>query len=54
MIRFHLFQDAIEYVRSLEEPICLEELAADIFQQVDEENIQDVRISLGRLEIILL
>jgi len=44
-------QDAIEYVRSLEEPICLEELAADIFQQVDEENIQDVRISLGRYVI---
>ncbi|CAG5094424.1 Oidioi.mRNA.OKI2018_I69.XSR.g13544.t2.cds [Oikopleura dioica] len=41
-------QDAIEYVKSLEVPICLSELAQDIFQQVDEENIKDVRLSLGR------
>ena len=35
-------------MKSLEVPICLSELAQDIFQQVDEENIKDVRLSLGR------
>jgi len=41
-------QDAIEYVSTLEAPISIEDLARDIFQEVDEENIDAVRISLGR------
>jgi len=32
----------------LEAPISIEDLARDIFQEVDEENIDAVRISLGR------
>lgn len=41
-------QDAIEYVTNLEAPISIEELARDIFQEVDSENINAVRVSLGR------
>jgi len=32
----------------LEAPINIEEVARDIFQEVDEENINAVRVSLGR------
>ena len=42
------FQDVIEYIRTLEAPINIEEVARDIFQEVDEENINAVRVSLGR------
>ena len=38
----------IEYIRNLEAPINLEDLARDIFQEVDDENIAAVRVSLGR------
>lgn len=41
-------QDVIEYIRTLEAPINIEEVARDIFQEVDEENINAVRVSLGR------
>ena len=38
----------IEYIRNLEAPINLEDLTRDIFQEVDDENINAVRVSLGR------
>ena len=38
----------IEYIRNLEAPINLEDLTRDIFQEVDDENIAAVRVSLGR------
>jgi len=41
-------QDAIEYVTNLQGPISIEDLARDIFQEVDEDNIEAVRISLSR------
>jgi len=41
-------KDAIEYVTNLEGPISIEDLARDIFQEVDEDNIEAVRISLSR------
>jgi len=41
-------QDVIEYIRNLEAPINLEDLTRDIFQEVDDENINAVRVSLGR------
>jgi hypothetical protein len=41
-------QDVIEYIRSLEAPINIEDIARDIFQEVDQENINAVRVSLGR------
>lgn len=41
-------QDVIEYIRTLEAPINIEEVTRDIFQEVDDENINAVRVSLGR------
>ena len=50
---FLLIKDAIEYVTNLEGPISIEDLARDIFQEVDEDNIEAVRISLSRYAFII-
>ena len=47
-ISYLIVQDAIEYVTNLQGPISIEDLARDIFQEVDEDNIEAVRISLSR------